>query len=47
MKNTNDIKKIEFQKYVSDKLGKVISDIRKRMLKDNLRYGYTFELRNH
>ena len=46
MKNTDDVKKIEFQKYVSDKLEKVISDIRKRMLKDNLRYGYTYEYIN-
>ena len=46
MKNTNDIKKTEFQKYVSDKLEKVISDIRKRMLNDNLRYGYTYEYIN-
>lgn len=46
MKNTDDIKKIEFQKYVSDKLEKTISDIRKRMLKDNLRYGYTYEYIN-
>lgn len=46
MKNKNDIKKIEFQKYVSDRLEKTVSDIRKRMLKDNLRYGSVYEYIN-